>query len=1162
MDITQQAQVEIPPVEEDDDGGFTIDMGEEPEPQLPDEEELAPEQFDVHIGINEIHQVVDDDSFVELVSDTVFTVPRSSYTQGIWRTRTTRIHITVAYEEKMANLVRRFHFQADFEDMEAPEFLIMIAAILSSDKLDAIVKWKEKPNSLCYIITDSANEISEWAYSSRLPLSSRDIAGRSRRDRFRLLKNHLQDWYRRIRNDYHDGRGSDENDLFEEETTNVLFGFALQMLQLRAPHCVTNAESDYGRLLKNQKRMLILVPEGLECAPAALAISMEVNDIPLWAAKLWEECSNQDQWIELSWTLAATKYGLEISVWTKTFDGSCFYVRDIYNPGGPTSCHVYQSGGHCEGLALNKKGYPLIASLELCRVCYLYYTHGSPHFISCRRCECQFVYQAGASNHTLYCRFAQQHQTEHELGEIKRYKKDTSLEGDHIFFADFEAFTQVNGTQVVYAASYAKLGGTPVTKIGPKALSWFVKRMLKYNQKGIWYFYNGSAYDFIFIIKEWLLTRPALILQLEDAHDDYVRMKGRRFISLKLKLNPAVELRDLLLLLSMMRLEEAAKAFSPADAQKGDFDHSKVTCWSDVIQHREEIQHYLEADVNATKGVFLGLRELMWNNFSINIAKFTTQAQLAYAVWGSTLPHHIKIFKSKPEEYEIHRAALYGGRVLPVKTHFISQQWEWIQDIMHELNYIPQETFDNVTDYLVHVDQSSQYPYCMKHYKYPIGRSRVITPVENYLEGFTAHNDEVAEFQMYLLTKTQKERVRNTIWRVDVIPPKDLLIPYLFHRDNGKLGNDLLPHKSQTYTGVDIWRANKLGYMFPKIYFIMVWDETDDLFTEYIDKCYNGKSTAPRGGGAYMLFKILMNGLSGKFGQRIIDESCHITPTELLKQLGGFALEDRNIAVINNGTGDNIGALIKRELPAARRVPHYAAYISAFITSYARSHMLKILARYDGHKRHDRGIWYTDTDSFIMHKRTLPHFERYMGDALGLFGHEFGANAKIIYGLFLGKKTYFEAYIKDQRLWAKVRCKGIPHTNAAIDIYKEKEVSAEWLKKMIDVLEGRDTYVDLRRKCYVSTSTVDETAPAKVYSYLTLECFEEAYEGTSEIVCHYGSLQRTLAGKAEGFTLRPVFASRRLIGNEEMYWNRRVRFFADDDTDRINSYPLGYEFPT
>jgi G:T-mismatch repair DNA endonuclease (very short patch repair protein) len=140
--------------------------------------------------------------------------------------------------------------------------------------------------------------------------------------------------------------------------------------------------------------------------------------------------------------------------------------------------------------------------------------------------------------------------------------------------------------------------------------------------------------------------------------------------------------------------------------------------------------------------------------------------------------------------------------------------------------------------------------------------------------------------------------------KVDVVPPKNLYIPLLPDRTNGKLLFHLNPMYAKTYSSVELRRALELGYKITKIHAAAEYEQFTGLMKEYVEKfvrvkiqcsgvlnddqCKSINDTHAAMGlninivasetqdnpGKRQVANILLNSLWGKFGQRPNIKQC------------------------------------------------------------------------------------------------------------------------------------------------------------------------------------------------------------------------------------------------------------------------------------------------
>jgi len=174
----------------------------------------------------------------------------------------------------------------------------------------------------------------------------------------------------------------------------------------------------------------------------------------------------------------------------------------------------------------------------------------------------------------------------------------------------------------------------------------------------------------------------------------------------------------------------------------------------------------------------------------------------------------------------------------------------------------------------------------------------------------------------------------------------------------------------------DIETLDKIGAQYT-IHEGIYWRTSDFLFNNYINELYTIKEQAQQGTVDYVIAKLEMNSLYGKFGMRREREQvvyCDNLKTALMKKLTPYY--------------EDLG-LYKKDVISENKyiMPHYSAYITSLARNYLYNEMLKVgLAN----------IYYCDTDSLIVDK------EIKTSEKLG----DWKLEAKIKKGVFLQPKAY------------------------------------------------------------------------------------------------------------------------------------------------------------
>ena len=104
-----------------------------------------------------------------------------------------------------------------------------------------------------------------------------------------------------------------------------------------------------------------------------------------------------------------------------------------------------------------------------------------------------------------------------------------------------------------------------------------------------------------------------------------------------------------------------------------------------------------------------------------------------------------------------------------------------------------------------------------------------------------------------------------SICRVKVTAPFNIQHPILPFRDT-KTGRVIYPDGTWfgMYTSAEIKNAIKYGYKIEILSGYLFTSE--DLFSNYVNEIYKMKENAPKGSAMYVISKLLLNSLYGRFG--------------------------------------------------------------------------------------------------------------------------------------------------------------------------------------------------------------------------------------------------------------------------------------------------------
>lgn len=814
---------------------------------------------------------------------------------------------------------------------------------------------------------------------------------------------------------------------------------------------------------------------------------------------------------------------------------------------------------HVNYVGETKNGY-IFKNYVKCHNCGKLAKRGSVHLEKCVTCVCGIYYLKGG-NHTSCCKqvnILKDKKNKKDGKYIKIYEKAKESIKENIWFADFEAFPDKDncGNHTVYAASLINIKNRELVFYGRNALEDFMNFLYDKKNKvsGILYFYNGSGYDIHLMIQWIIINKPEMIQKYSKS----ILKKGNRFISLKLKGTPALEIRDLYLF-TLCSLKNACKAFKiEEDKSKKGFDFSSVTSWECVDKKEIETlsKHYVLQDSIALREVYKSFSLSIWNNFKMNICSFYTLSHLADAIWTTLLPCKVIPIKPKYEEDTWMRRGYYGGRVAPQNAH-----WE-VKKIEEILKNPCKAYYDDIKKkgkYLVYVDVVSLYPSVMKGIRYPFGDKIKKTKckfTEDLLQINKLRNTQYTKYR-----RIMKKLKYRTIVEVDIEAPKNLLTPYLFKKDDkGNSKVDLQDGIKQVYYGPDLYEAILLGYKIKKIYSLIYWkmSQTDFIFDKYIDIMFDGKKKAgiEKDAVSYMIYKILMNALSGKHAQKLIKEYYQIVAPNTVENDEKLEYMD-DICPLYDKLNELIG--FSGNVKIEDVTISHCCYLSGFILAHSRKKMSKALRTMKTGKNKgaynsiEHNFFYQDTDSYIMKKESFDLMDkRLIGNELGQFKDEYldDGEGLIIEYVCLAKKTYSYLLIKnDGKIYCKVRCKGIPHRGDLFEYLEASDLTARFDALYKELEKINHPPIDLQVYYYGN----DKNKKA----YLTTQDFKNILfkkEGFEDYKCYYGSLTKNMTKYTNTnscYGVITLFNNRTISKN--LYWDKGERIFYKNT---FNSVPV------
>lgn len=360
---------------------------------------------------------------------------------------------------------------------------------------------------------------------------------------------------------------------------------------------------------------------------------------------------------------------------------------------------------------------------------------------------------------------------------------------------------------------------------------------------------------------------------------------------------------------------------------------------------RRETIKYCESDVVLLHKVISKFQKKIYYYYHIDILKSPTLPALAFAIFRSNYLDELNLPKLDGHVYDFISQGYTGGAV--------------------DLYYHRNESDEKVYRY----DVNSLYPYIMSTTELPVG-----DPIE--FEGNILDLDIRKQ-----LKDNYPDYFQDTppygFFEVDVESPKDLFIPILQKRIKilNKGFRTIAPLGKWTgvYHSNEIYNAMKAGYKFKiKKGFLF---QKKIIFKDYVEFLYEMKKNSSKDSPDYVISKLLMNSLYGRFGMSPYLESHAIVSISEFDELVSSSKIDIKDS-LNIGDGNLLISFfedkIEEELLGFNKNINVA--IAAAVTAEARIYMSKFKSL------KDYKIFYSDTDSIDLNK-PLP--EELVGKNLG-----------------------------------------------------------------------------------------------------------------------------------------------------------------------------------
>lgn len=881
-------------------------------------------------------------------------------------------------------------------------------------------------------------------------------------------------------------------------------------------------------------------------------------------------------------------------------------IIDLHWPENPNAEFTLRLLAHVNGTdefgfpnwhACIVSGFGMLKDKKLCKSCGEWFAKESRHFGNCRVCtKCGKAYVEGG-NHYISCK------GKRILGDTAKANGFMSPSAiDHkewqlwrnVWFADFECFQNATGTHIPYLVVLKGISSNEVVSFwGKDCLKHFITYITTPANKvtGYLYCHNGSGYDFNLILVG--------LLQFTDKFSTSplnVLMRGNKILTCQISTSPPLTLRDTYLVLPAGLGKLCKDLKIKQEFAKTSFDHSKITSFATADTHKVEIMKYCTQDVKALEQIFKLFSRAMWEVGPVLLQTSMSLASHALELWKiiEAGPNLSSLVLPDLATYNVLRNMYHGGRVLATLAKYDSVMYDFVTEedeagnfTFFDDNGVSLMDFDEIKknihifpgkECIKQLDVVSLYPHVMYSELFPVGgfipeirwapesskgeeEARAMVEVIKGGKWATIdHDGEVikAENPGYGPLKDVMFRM---CYEVDMDCPEEAIVAFLMRKVDETPVQSLAPLRKHWVTGVELFEAIKVGYKLLRVNAKFGWGLRASIFRKYIGILFKIKEDNKKDKSSvmYLVAKLLMNALSGKFGQKIVSEVTRLL-AELPDDPDKFFENMLNIrnqlieAIDESQQSLPVGHIFTCQKPVSELETSLPTHLSVFILAFSRRKMSKMLRFVNGYYDKSNTIMYTDTDSMVVTEQTFNLLKngKFIGNKLGQLEDEF-PNELIIAGRFLAPKVYVLMLLKQLpdspkcAIAYKVRCKGIPHrgdlffaNSYALD---EREFKVR-LDEINDSISG--PVADLGKRFYVVKDKKDDQ-PVLVHPFINISICDLILSEKFYLQIHFGSILKNSKIK---FSLQSKWVTRSLGFNS--WWNNPL-------CPRILKDEAGYE---
>jgi hypothetical protein len=559
--------------------------------------------------------------------------------------------------------------------------------------------------------------------------------------------------------------------------------------------------------------------------------------------------------------------------------------------------------------------------------------------------------------------------------------KPLKQEKNYICHYDIETYQKKIGDSFVHIPYIVGLvyRSRYLTFTGDNCMNEMINFLTGFQEKIILNAFNGSNFDHRFIL--------STILERKEIPNKHL-IKDGSIYSLQYK---NISCWDIMKHLQGT-LKDNLISFN-CNISKGEFNHELATRWEDMKDDLKiKCLEYLKCDVLGLEELYNKLNNSIHQKYGFNITSFLSTSSLTFYLWKMSIKKKYIISLPNLEQEKAFRQSVKGGRVYKNKSYFESKDLEKFK--RGELKY------NDIEDYLFYGDIVSLYPTAMLE-KFPIGFPQ---ETKIFMEG------------------------KLGIYNINYITNKNLIHSIGGRKEEGKLIWDLKDGTGY-YTSVDIEDMKSCGYQI-EILDGWYWNDSDNVFKEYILEKYKDKQESKKDSVEYTLAKLFLNALYGKQIQKPVE-----TKTKIIKdnyEFWSFFNEHDVTSIVEISPGTLYLTGEPRLIDLKEECITKPTQMGAFILAYSRRIMLNVIKQsnpyfgIDDKKQIENDFFYTDTDSLMAHQKNIIRVKGWNGSNLGDFSDDLKGVGKIVKAIFIAPKLYCLEILKpDGTIKHKFASKGL-----------------------------------------------------------------------------------------------------------------------------------------